>query len=107
MLSTSCFTFRSRRGRLSNMGAVAEELSDAGPSYRRLPGRGRKTSGWIGLGATVNTIWLTSDHLLLRETVYGLSESYKRFYFRDIQAFIVRRSPRWIAWISIWTVLSL
>ncbi|MFN2621772.1 MAG: hypothetical protein ABR611_02910 [Chthoniobacterales bacterium] len=85
---------------------MAEELSDAGPSYRRMPGRGRKTTAWIGL-ATVNTIWLASDHLLLRESVYGLSESYKRFYFRDIQAFIVRRSPRWIAWISIWTVLSL
>ena len=89
------------------MGAVPEELSDAGPSYERLPGRGRKTSGWIGLGAAVNTIWLASDHLLLRESVYGLSESYKRFYFRDIQAFIVRRSARWIAWISIWMILSL
>jgi hypothetical protein len=76
-------------------------------SYRRLPGRGRRTSGCISVGAATSTIWLASDHLLLRESVYGISETYKRFYFRDVQAFIVRRSPRWIAWICVWTILSL
>jgi hypothetical protein len=89
------------------MAPLADESLSAEPAYRRLPGRGRKTSGFISVGATVNTIWLASDHLLLRESVYGLSETYKRFYFRDIQAFIVRRSPAWIGWISVLTALSL
>jgi hypothetical protein len=89
------------------MAPATDESSNAEPAYRRLPGRGRKTSGCISVGTTVNTIWLASDHLLLRESVYGFSESYKRFYFRDIQALIVRRSPIWIGWIVVLTALSL
>jgi hypothetical protein len=89
------------------MASVTDESSNGEPAYRRLPGRGRKTSGFISVGTTINTIWLASDHLLLRESVYGLSESYKRFYFRDIQALIIRRSPVWIGWISVLTALSL
>jgi hypothetical protein len=52
----------------------------------------------------MTTIWLAGDHLLVRESTYGLSESYKRFYFRDVQAIIVRRSPRWIGWICVWAI---
>lgn len=89
------------------MAPVADNSPSAEPPYRRLPGRGRKTSGCVSLGATVNTIWLGSDHLLLRESVYGLSESYKRFYFRDIQALVIRRSPAWLGWICVATALSL
>ena len=87
--------------------SVADESSTPEPAYRRLPGRGRRTSGCVSVGATISTIWLASDHLLLRESAFGISETYKRFYFRDIQAFIIRRSPRWMAWISVWTILSL
>lgn len=87
--------------------STADESLTEKPSYRRLPGRGRRTSGCVSVGSTISTIWLASDHLLLRESIYGLSETYKRFYFRDIQAIIVRRTPRWIAWISVWTILSL
>lgn len=86
---------------------TTDELLTEKPSYRRLPGRGRRTSGCVGVGTSISTIWLANDHLLLRESTYGLTETYKRFYFRDIQAIIVRRTPRWIAWISVWTILSL
>jgi hypothetical protein len=36
-------------------------------------------------------LWLGTDHLLAVSAV-GYQESYKRFYFRDIQAVIVRRT---------------
>jgi hypothetical protein len=85
---------------------MAEEPSSEPRPYRRLPGRGRRTGGCISVGAPISTIWLADDHLLLRESIYGLSETYKRFYFRDVQAIIIRRSPRWIGWIAVWTILS-
>jgi hypothetical protein len=86
---------------------LPDEPLASGPSYRRLPGRGRRTSGCISVGATISTIWLASDHLLLRESAFGMSETYKRFYYRDIQAIIIRRSPQWIARISGWAVMCL
>jgi hypothetical protein len=54
-------------------------------SYRRLPGRSRH---WMG----VTTLWLGPDHLLLVNG-RGYTESYRRFYYRDI-ASIVTRSTR-------------
>jgi hypothetical protein len=89
------------------MALPADESQTSKRPYRRLRGRGRRTSGCVAVGAPIHTIWLADDHLLLRESVYGMSESYKRFYFRDVQAIIVRRSPRWIAWIAIWMFLCL
>jgi hypothetical protein len=86
---------------------MAEEPSIQPRLYRRLSGRGRRTGGCVSIGAPISTIWLADDHLLLRESIYGLSESYKRFYFRDVQAIVIRRSPRWIAWIVAWTLLCL
>ena len=83
-----------------------EPLTSKRP-YRRLAGRGRRTSGCVAIGAPIHTVWLADDHLVLRESVYGMSETYKRFYFRDVQAIIVRRSPRWIAWMAIWMFLCL
>ena len=50
--------------------------------YRRLPGRGQSL-------ASIATLWLGRDHLLLVEST-GFSESYKRFYYRDIQAIVLR-----------------
>lgn len=88
------------------MASPAEQSPKQESAYRRLPGRGRRTSGFISLGASVSTIWLRDDHILVRESVYGLSETYKRFYFRDIQAIVVRRTQRWLAWIVVWTSCS-
>jgi hypothetical protein len=54
------------------------------PRYRKLPGRA------AGL-ATYTTLYLGPDHLL-QVTSSGLSETYKRFYFRDIQGFVMGRT---------------
>jgi hypothetical protein len=43
------------------------------------------------------SLWLAKDHLLLIET-NGYSESYKRFYFRDIQAMTVQRTNDRTIW---------
>jgi len=50
--------------------------------YKKLPGRGL---------VRATTIWLGPDHLLSAELA-GIAEEYKRFYYRDIQAVIVRRT---------------
>ena len=46
------------------------------------------------------SLWLGLDHLLLVET-NGYSETYKRFYFRDIQAIIIRETTRRNIWNAI------
>ncbi len=53
-------------------------------AYRRLPGR---EAGLL----SYSRLWLGPDHLLLVRTT-GFSEEYKRFYFRDIQAIVARRT---------------
>jgi hypothetical protein len=40
-----------------------------------------------------SSLWLGKDHLLGIDT-NGYTENYKRFYFRDIQAFTLRRTNR-------------
>src|SRR6266566_7247602 len=54
--------------------------------YRRLPGR---EAGLF----SYSRLWLGPDHLLLARTTF-FSEEYKRFYFRDIQAIVTRRTER-------------
>ena len=46
------------------------------------------------------SLWLGPDHLLCVDT-NGYSETYKRFYFRDIQAITIRESARRNVWNSI------
>jgi hypothetical protein len=55
-------------------------------TYKRLPGRGSNTIFAVKL-------WLAKDHLLLVESM-GFSESYKRFYFRDIESITVTHTRR-------------
>lgn len=43
------------------------------------------------------SLWLGSDHLLLVERS-GFTESYKRFYFRDIQAITIQKTSRRSIW---------
>lgn len=72
--------------------------------YRRLPGRRR---GFL-FGSSV---WLGSDHLLLVKSE-RFREEYRRFYFRDIQAVVTAKAPRFhistrsalIAWL--WLVAT-
>jgi hypothetical protein len=56
--------------------------------YDKLPGDFR---GFL----TRNTLWLGSDHLLLIDSS-RFSETYKRFYLRDIQSIVIRRSARFV-----------
>ena len=52
--------------------------------YRRLPGTGTTLASHVRL-------YQGPDHLL-QVTSTGFSERYKRFYFRDIQAIVLRKS---------------
>ncbi len=54
--------------------------------YRKLPGRRRG----LFRGAS---LWLGSDHLLSVKSL-RIREEYKRFHFRDVQAIVVARAPR-------------
>jgi hypothetical protein len=58
--------------------------ADPTPQYQRLPGAG-------GAAFQRHRLWLGPDHLLqVASSVVG--EQYKRFYFADIQAVVLRRS---------------
>jgi hypothetical protein len=57
-------------------------------SYRKLPGDFR------GI-LRRNSLWIGDDHLLVIDSS-RFSETYKRFYLRDIQSIIVRRTPRFM-----------
>ena len=52
--------------------------------YKRLPGRWRSFANAV-------TLWQGKDHVLLVENS-GYTEQYKRFYYRDIQAFVVQKN---------------
>jgi len=60
--------------------------------YQRLT-RTRTSSFFSVAAATRTSLWLGPDHLLCVD-FNGFSESYKRFYFRDIQAIIIRETKR-------------
>jgi hypothetical protein len=61
--------------------------------YQRLPGRGTQVEGnrWLAVTRALCTVWMARDHLLLVSRT-GYTENYKRFYFRDIQAVIIRKT---------------
>jgi hypothetical protein len=63
------------------------------PPYQKLTGR---RAAWGG----VNRLWLGDDHLLVVATVLGV-ERYRRFYLRDIEALLVRRTSRRLVWNSV------
>jgi hypothetical protein len=53
---------------------------------------------WQGL-INGGSLWLGADHVLSVRSM-RLLEEYKRFYYRDIQALLVRQGPRW--WYPSW-----
>jgi hypothetical protein len=59
----------------------------AEPEYRRLT-RGRNRYLFAVALAARSSLWLGKDHLLQIDT-NGYTETYKRFYFRDIQALVL------------------
>jgi hypothetical protein len=64
--------------------------------YRRLGGQGATLTQYTRL-------YLGPDHLL-QTASNGYTENYKRFYFRDIQAIVIRRNDLWVLWIVAWSL---
>jgi hypothetical protein len=60
------------------------------PKYKRLT-RARPRSRFAIISTGNSSLWLGPDHVLCIDSS-GYTENYKRFYFRDIQAFIVRKT---------------
>jgi len=70
-------------------------MAKAPKEYRRLPGRGMRIDGnrLIAFSRSICSVWLGGDHLLLVDRM-GYTETYKRLYFRDIQAVIIRKTAK-------------
>ena len=66
--------------------------------YQRLPGVGARGSHRIRL-------WQGPDHLLFVSSSL-LGERYKRFYFADIQAIVIRKTAAWLGWIIALLVMT-
>ncbi len=65
--------------------------------YHRLTWARRRQSSFIVPSYTRSSLWLGKDHLLCIDSS-GFSESYKRFYFQDIQAVTIRLTKRRVVW---------
>lgn len=52
--------------------------------YKKLPGKGKSLLG-------TSTLWVGNDHLLTAEASLA-TERYRRFYFKDIQAIVMRKT---------------
>lgn len=69
-------------------------MSAAPNPYKRVPGLGIEVYQYARL-------YIAADHLML----VGLSawnESYRRFFFRDIQAFVIRKTQWGILYSALW-----
>jgi hypothetical protein len=67
--------------------------------YRRFPGTGLSLASYLRL-------YQGPDHLLQVQST-GFTEKYKRFYFRDIQAFVLRRTNWGKVFNGLWGGLAL
>lgn len=67
--------------------------------YTKLPGR-----GWTWAGPS--RVWLGDDHVLLVRS-RTFFEAYRRFFFNDIQGFVVRRTDIGKLWNGIWALFVL
>src|ERR1051326_1689602 len=65
-------------------------MPDQQKPYRKLPGLGRDV-------ISISRLYQARDHLLVVNS-NGYIEDYKRFYFRDIQAIIIRQSITGKVW---------
>jgi hypothetical protein len=65
-------------------------MAEPPSTYQRLPGFSRRYFESCRL-------YQAPDHLLLVSS-NGFNENYKRFYFRDIQAFIIRQTRERLFW---------
>jgi hypothetical protein len=67
-------------------------------AYKRLPGRGVTWGG-------PSRVWLGEDHVLLVLT-RGYVETYRRFFFNDIQALVVRQTQVGKIWNAVWAMAA-
>lgn len=74
--------------------------------YNRLPGSGLKRGSFLTLSGIRASMWTGEDHLLCLYST-GLSEDYKRFYYRDIQAITTQQTPHYKTQIVILVLLSM
>jgi hypothetical protein len=65
--------------------------------YRRLTWPRRRNGTVSVVTYSRSSLWLGNDHLLVVVS-NGYSETYKRFYFRDIQAIAIRLTRRRMIW---------
>ena len=79
-------------------------MAESDPKYRRLT-RARARTAFGIVSTSRSSLWLGPDHLLCIDTT-GYRENYKRFYFRDIQALIVRKTSRWKITVAVWGAVS-
>jgi hypothetical protein len=64
--------------------------------YQRLT-RERAAAQFSIAALSRSSLWLGDDHLLLVEAL-GFSETYKRFFFRDIQVLTIRKTKTRLVW---------
>jgi hypothetical protein len=74
----------------------------AAQTYKRLT-RERGPAQFSILAMSRSSLWLGDDHLLFLECT-GYSETYKRFFFRDIQAFTIRKTKTRAVWNWVWGI---
>ena len=68
--------------------------------YQRLTWARLRRTGALAAFATRSSLWLAKDHLLCIDSSGGYAEEYKRFYFRDIQAIVLRQTRRRL-WVNV------
>jgi hypothetical protein len=73
-------------------------------NYKRLT-RARARSTFAVAFMSRSSLWLGEDHLLGVDS-NGYTETYKRFYFRDIQAITIRATKRRVVWNWILGILA-
>jgi len=73
-------------------------------NYKRLS-RARSRSTFAVAFMSRSSLWLGEDHLLGVDS-NGYAETYKRFYFRDVQAITIRATKRRVVWNWILGVLA-
>lgn len=72
--------------------------------YLRLT-RARPRAKFAVVSSGNSSLWLGKDHLLCIDTT-GYTENYKRFYFRDIQAFVICKTNRYQWWAIVTGVMA-
>ncbi|SHJ23692.1 hypothetical protein SAMN02745216_01272 [Desulfatibacillum alkenivorans DSM 16219] len=68
--------------------------------FKKMPGGGRNIFA-------PSYLWMANDHLLCVNTTLFYEESYRRFFFRDIQAIFIQNTVAGYAWMASYSLLVL